>query len=362
MSDKKTIAIQTTDMAFYSAFVERRKASEKTSQDYIQDLIRFDIATQGEWDRKLTPLEHDLAQVLRDPSFVDELTRGATSQGMDVGAYLMEMVTGHSAPQRQRTAPEATQSTEAAAPEGTVESHGQRAQDDEERLQGGQDAAQRAQGEAQDTGPEEGEEQRQNGQDAAPEDQGEAQGTGQEEGEEQRQEGQGAAQEGQGGAESTAPEDAQDAAQHAGDAAEAGGEGESHSESSAPTVAYNLSIDKNTPIRNLFLPVSTELKEEIESQKAQTGENTGTMLLRVIASFLENQDDDEIRESMEESYKLYEGVPCEDRVSTKLPIEVSDALATFLTQNPMDRSTMVSALIHNDIHGQEQTEGMGMSM
>lgn len=117
---------------------------------------------------------------------------------------------------------------------------------------------------------------------------------------------------------------------------------------------------------NLFVKITKEQREALESHKNETGETVGRVMGRIIDDFLDHTDS--LPEGFEEAFQRYSQNPklCDTTASAKIPARINQELTDYLASFGGSRNALMASLVELELKGQEmaetQNEDQGMSM
>ena len=117
---------------------------------------------------------------------------------------------------------------------------------------------------------------------------------------------------------------------------------------------------------NLFVKITKDQRDTLETHKNATGETVGSVLNRIIDAFLDNTDT--LPEGFEEAYKHYsDNIQfCDTKASAKIPSRVNQELTDYLNSFGGSRNALMASLVELELKGQElaetQNEDQGMTM
>ena len=117
---------------------------------------------------------------------------------------------------------------------------------------------------------------------------------------------------------------------------------------------------------NLFVLITKDQRDALETHKLKTGETVGNLVNRIIDGFLNNEDS--LPEGFEEAYKHYSDniQLCDTTCSAKIPSRVNQEISDYLNEFGGSRNALMAALVELELKGQEMTEtqdeDQGMAM
>lgn len=123
---------------------------------------------------------------------------------------------------------------------------------------------------------------------------------------------------------------------------------------------------QNEDMMNLFVKITKEQRNALESHKNETGETVGGVLNRVIDDFLNHTDS--LPEGFEEAFGRYSQNPklCDTTASAKIPVQTNQELTDYLASFGGSRNALMASLVELELKGQEMTEmqdeDQGMNM
>lgn len=123
--------------------------------------------------------------------------------------------------------------------------------------------------------------------------------------------------------------------------------------------------EQNAESLNLFVKITREQREALDTLKAETGETVGSVLNRVIEEFLGNVRDGSFPDEFDATYEYYASAAeaSDTKCSAVIPAQSGHELAAYLEATGRSRNALMSSLVHMELHQQEQTmennQGMG---
>lgn len=135
---------------------------------------------------------------------------------------------------------------------------------------------------------------------------------------------------------------------------------------SAPQPIQPDAPAQNEDMMNLFVKITKEQRNALESHKNETGETVGGVLNRVIDDFLNHTDS--LPEGFEEAFGRYSQNPklCDTTASAKIPVQTNQELTDYLASFGGSRNALMASLVELELKGQEMTEmqdeDQGMNM
>jgi hypothetical protein len=107
---------------------------------------------------------------------------------------------------------------------------------------------------------------------------------------------------------------------------------------------------------NLFVKITRDQREALETHKLETGETVGNVLNRIIDKFLDCADS--LPEGFDDAYKHYSANPkfCDTTCSAKIPVRVNQELTEYLNSFGGLRNALMASLVELELREQEMAE------
>lgn len=115
---------------------------------------------------------------------------------------------------------------------------------------------------------------------------------------------------------------------------------------------------------NLFVKITKEQREALESRKNESGETVGSVLNRLIDNFLEQKRNNNLSESFEAGFKYFSSniESCDTKASAKIPVKTNQELTDYLNSIGGSRNALMATLVEMEVSDQEIDEDQGMCM
>ena len=124
-------------------------------------------------------------------------------------------------------------------------------------------------------------------------------------------------------------------------------------------------VSEPEELMNFFAKITKDQREALEHHKSETGENAGSVLIRIVNGFLNDVREGNLTEEHSETLKYYtENVKsCNTTCSARMPVKTNQELADYLNEaGGASRNALIASLVHRELHSQEMTQEQNLTL